>query len=61
VPVLLVTGEKSSDPSKADIEAVAGALPDARIVVIAGQEHVADVLVPEVFAGHVLAFLGDQR
>jgi pimeloyl-ACP methyl ester carboxylesterase len=61
VPVLLLTGEHSSDPSKADIEAVAAALPDARIVVLEGQEHVADVLVPEVFAEHVLAFLQDRR
>jgi pimeloyl-ACP methyl ester carboxylesterase len=60
VPVLLVTGQNSSDPSKADIEAVAAALPDARVVVIEGQEHVADVLVPEVFAEHLLAFLRDQ-
>jgi pimeloyl-ACP methyl ester carboxylesterase len=61
VPVLLLTGQNSSDPAKADIEAVAAALPDARIVVIEGQEHVADILVPEVFAEHVLAFLRDQR
>jgi pimeloyl-ACP methyl ester carboxylesterase len=61
VPVLLLTGSDSHDPSKADIEAVAGALPDARIVVLEGQEHVADVLVPEVFAQHALAFLRDQR
>jgi pimeloyl-ACP methyl ester carboxylesterase len=60
VPVLLVTGQQSSDPSTADIEAVAAALPDARIVV-SGQEHVADVLVPELFAEQLLAFLGDQR
>jgi pimeloyl-ACP methyl ester carboxylesterase len=61
VPVLLVTGQHSSDPCKADIEAVAAALPDARIVVIEGQGHVADVLIPEVFADHLLGFLGDQR
>ncbi len=61
LPVLLLTGETSSDPSKADIEAVAAALPDARIVVLEGQEHVADVLVPKIFAEHVLAFLRDQR
>jgi pimeloyl-ACP methyl ester carboxylesterase len=61
VPVLLLTGEHSSDPAKTDIETVAAALPDARIVVIEGQEHVADVLEPEVFAEHVLAFLRDQR
>jgi pimeloyl-ACP methyl ester carboxylesterase len=61
VPVLLLTGENSADPAKADIEAVAAALPDARVVVIEGQEHVADVLVPEVFAAHLLAFLREQR
>ena len=60
VPVLLLTGEHSADASKADIEAVAAALPDARIVVIEGQEHVADVLVPQVFAGHLLGFLRDH-
>jgi hypothetical protein len=61
VPVLLLTGSDNNDPSKADIEAVAAELPDAHIVVLEGQEHVADVLVPEVFAHHVLGFLGDQR
>jgi pimeloyl-ACP methyl ester carboxylesterase len=60
VPTLLLTGEHSPDPAKADIEAVAVALPDARIVVLEGQEHVADVLVPEVFAQHLLGFLRDQ-
>jgi hypothetical protein len=39
-----------SDPSTAAIEAVAAALTNARIVVLAGQEHVADVLAPEIFA-----------
>jgi hypothetical protein len=28
---------------------VAAALPDARIVVLEGQEHVADILVPKTF------------
>jgi pimeloyl-ACP methyl ester carboxylesterase len=57
VPVLLLVGEKSSDPSKASVEAVASALPDARILVLEGQEHVADVLAPEIFTEHVFAFL----
>lgn len=61
VPVLLLTGENSSDPSKAGIEAVAAALPDARVVLIGGQEHVADIIVPELFAHHLLAFLRDGR
>lgn len=57
VPTLLVTGGDSPDAFRGDIESVAAALPDARIVVIDGQQHVADVLVPEVFAEHLFAFL----
>lgn len=60
VPVLLVTGEKSSDVSKADIESVAGALPNARILVLEGQEHAADVLDPELFAARVVPFILNQ-
>jgi pimeloyl-ACP methyl ester carboxylesterase len=61
VPVLLVTGEKSADASKGDIESVATALPNARILVLEGQEHVADVLDPEAFAARVVPFmLGDD-
>jgi pimeloyl-ACP methyl ester carboxylesterase len=61
VPVLLLVGEQSSDPCKAQVEAVAAALPDARIVILEGQEHVADVLVPAVFAEQLMAFLLDRR
>lgn len=57
VPVLLVTGDKSADASKADIERVASALPNARVVVLEGQEHVADVLDPERFAAQIVPFL----
>ena len=39
---------------------MAAALPDARIVVLEGQQHIAIDLVPEVFADHVLAFLRDR-
>jgi hypothetical protein len=56
----LLTGENSSDPSKADIETVAAALPDARIVELEGQEHVADILVPKTFSEYVLAFLRES-
>jgi pimeloyl-ACP methyl ester carboxylesterase len=59
-PVLLLTGANSSDPSKPDIEAVATALPNARIAVLEGQEHVADILAPKVFADHLLAFLHER-
>lgn len=57
VPVLLVTGETSADASKASIETVAATLPDARILRLEGQEHVADVLDPKRFAAHVVPFL----
>jgi hypothetical protein len=40
---------------------VAAALPDARIEVVEGQQHVADALAPELVAGHLVAFLGGRR
>jgi pimeloyl-ACP methyl ester carboxylesterase len=60
VPVLLLVGEQSSDPGKAQVEAVAAVLPDARIEVLEGQEHVADVLVPKTFSEYVMAFLRES-
>jgi hypothetical protein len=56
----MLAGSDSRDPSTADIDTVAAALPDARIEVLEGQQHVADILLPEVFAEHVVAFLHDQ-
>jgi pimeloyl-ACP methyl ester carboxylesterase len=61
VPTLLLTGSISDDPFAADTGAVAAALPDARVVVLEGQRHVADILAPELFAGHLVAFLRDPR
>ncbi|MDP8927052.1 MAG: alpha/beta hydrolase [Actinomycetota bacterium] len=60
MPTLLLTGSDSRDPSTADIETVAAALPDARVVVLGGQQHVADILAPELFAEQVVAFLRDH-
>lgn len=57
VPVLLVIGENSSDPAKPYAEVVARALQDARILVLDGQGHVADILDPGLFASRVLPFL----
>jgi pimeloyl-ACP methyl ester carboxylesterase len=61
VPTLLLTGSDSHDPFATDIGTVAAALPDARVVVLEGQQHVGDILAPEQFAHHLLAFLRDQR
>ncbi len=60
VPVLLITGELSTDPARADVEHVAKALPNARTLVLPGQQHVADAMIPEAFAAHVLAFLREE-
>lgn len=61
VPVLVLTGADSPGEIKDDPETVAAALPDARLAVLEGQQHLADVLAPEVFAEHLLAFLRDGR
>jgi pimeloyl-ACP methyl ester carboxylesterase len=65
VPALLVTGEHSADPAKPFAEVVARALPNARVMVLDGHGHVADVLEPELFASRVLPFLmntaGERR
>jgi pimeloyl-ACP methyl ester carboxylesterase len=57
VPTLLLTGSESSDLSTTDMAAMTAALPDARIEVIEGQRHVADVMAPEDFARRVVGFL----
>jgi pimeloyl-ACP methyl ester carboxylesterase len=57
VPVLLLIGEKSTDPARREVGAVAAALPNARLLVLAGQQHIADIVDPENFANHLLEFL----
>jgi pimeloyl-ACP methyl ester carboxylesterase len=57
VPVLLVTGEESTDPARPEIDSVAAALPNAQILVLPGQQHIADILDPATFAMHLLGFL----
>jgi pimeloyl-ACP methyl ester carboxylesterase len=61
VPVLLVTGGDSPGSFRRDVDAVAAAVGDARVAVIDGQQHVADVLAPAGFAEVVLPFLHDRR
>jgi pimeloyl-ACP methyl ester carboxylesterase len=56
VPTLLLVGTDSPDWGP-EAAIVAAALPDARIVHLDGQGHVADLLAPEVVAEPLLAFL----
>lgn len=60
VPTLMLLGADSLDWIRADTESVAEALPDARVAVLEGQEHLADVLAPELVARHLRAFLRDD-
>lgn len=60
IPVLLITGAESADPCRPEVDHVAAALPDARVLVLEGQEHVADALEPEMFAARVVPFLLDH-
>jgi pimeloyl-ACP methyl ester carboxylesterase len=57
VRVLLLVGSDTPEELRDDPETVAAALPDARIVLLEGQQHIADVLAPELFAERVLEFL----
>jgi pimeloyl-ACP methyl ester carboxylesterase len=57
VPVLLLVGKDSPVEIQADPDVVAAALPDARIGVLRGQEHMAHLTDPEAFAAQVLEFL----
>jgi pimeloyl-ACP methyl ester carboxylesterase len=61
VPVLLLVGSQSPDFLKGDHDAIASALPDARVEVLEGQQHIAMDRVPEVFAERVLRFLRDHE
>jgi len=57
-PTLLLTGAESPAGFSAAVDAVAAAIPDARVQVMDGQPHTADVVAPALVAGHLLAFLG---
>jgi pimeloyl-ACP methyl ester carboxylesterase len=60
VPVLLLAGADTPDELRDDPETVAAALPDARIAYLEGQQHIADVLAPGLFAEPVLEFLRER-
>jgi hypothetical protein len=57
MPVLILTGQESTDPSKAQVGPVAAALPDAHRLALARQQHIANILDPETFTKHLLGFL----
>jgi pimeloyl-ACP methyl ester carboxylesterase len=56
VSTLLLTGSNSPDWYP-EVETVAASLPNARIAVLEGQGHGADITAPELVAEQLLAFL----
>jgi len=60
IPVLLLQGEKSPDLLKAATEAVNAALPESRIVILPGQQHLAMSTAPDLFVRLVTEFLTDS-
>jgi pimeloyl-ACP methyl ester carboxylesterase len=56
-PTLMLLGGDSPEVVREETATVVAALPDARVVVLDGEQHIAIDRIPEAFAGHVLAFL----
>ncbi|GAB2503737.1 alpha/beta fold hydrolase [Nocardiopsis aegyptia] len=58
-PVLLLLGGESPAPFRSGTEQVARTLPDARVGILPGQQHIAMDTAPELFAEAVDSFLAD--
>ena len=58
-PTLLLLGSDSPSFFKAGIEAVHAALPNSRIKVLPGQQHIAMDTAPDLFVREVSAFLSE--
>lgn len=56
-PTLLLVGGDSPSRELENANGVAAALPDARVVVLPGQQHVATYTAPEMFVREVVRFL----
>jgi pimeloyl-ACP methyl ester carboxylesterase len=57
LPTLLVAGGDSPEFLRRSTDALAAALPDVRVAVLAGQQHAAMDTAPQLFADAVLGFL----
>jgi pimeloyl-ACP methyl ester carboxylesterase len=60
IPTLLVVGEESPESWKIEAKAFAAVLPDARVIVLKGQGHGADMVAPKLVAEQVIAFLREN-
>jgi pimeloyl-ACP methyl ester carboxylesterase len=57
VPTLLLVGSDTTTYHKETVATVGQALPDARVVVLAGQRHNANITAPDLLATEILRFL----
>ena len=57
VPTLLLVGDTDPHPLADEAAAVADALPDARIAVLEGQGHEADITAPDLVAEAIVEFV----
>ena len=57
VPSLVLVGSETPEPFRASAEVIAAALPEARLEILGGQAHGAELFAPEVVAEAVLDFL----
>ena len=57
IPTLLIVGERSPPFLRAASDQLADALPDARIVELKGQAHIAMTSAPDLFAREIIDFL----
>ena len=60
-PTLLLLGGDSPPLFKDAIDALAAALPDNRVVVLPGQQHIAIDTAPDLFVREVLSFLLEAK
>ena len=56
-PTMLLVGSESPAGWKSDAERLVGMLPNARVTILDGQEHLADALAPELVTSKLLPFL----
>lgn len=59
VPTLLLLGEHIPPSLKKPTATLRAALPNSRIAVLPGQQHIAHYTAPELFAAEVVRFLDE--
>ncbi|HSN78720.1 MAG TPA: alpha/beta hydrolase [Anaerolineae bacterium] len=59
-PTLLLVGGDSPFRKLDNAQAMSRALPNAQVVVMPGQQHIAMFTAPDLFVGEIIRFLDDR-